>query len=100
MSTLMQPVLPPITIDAEPLVLRHRRRRPHTVVFNLIALAVFAVFAFPVYWMVLTSFRRGVDIQRPTPEFVPSPGTLQNYRKVFHRDFFWTAVKNSLTVTL
>jgi N,N'-diacetylchitobiose transport system permease protein len=99
-STLMQRVLPPITIDAEPLVLRHRRRRPHTVVFNLIALAVFAVFAFPVYWMVLTSFRRGVDIQRPTPEFVPSPGTLQNYRKVFHRDFFWTAVKNSLTVTL
>jgi N,N'-diacetylchitobiose transport system permease protein len=99
-STLLQPVLPPIAIDAEPLVLRRRRRRPHTVVFNLIALGVFAVFAFPVYWMVLTSFRRGVDIQQPTPEFVPSPGTLQNYRKVFHRDFFWTAVKNSLSVTL
>ena len=30
-----------------------------------------SIAAFPVYWMVLTSFRRGVDIQQPTPEFVP-----------------------------
>ena len=50
------------------------------------------IVAFPVYWMVLTSFRRGVDIQQPTPQFLPSPGTLDNYRKVFERDFFWTAV--------
>lgn len=99
MSTLLQPMRPVVT-DAEPLVLRRRRRRPYTVLVNVIAVGVFAVFTFPVYWMVLTSFRRGVDIQQPTPEFVPSPGTLQNYRKVFERDFFWTAVKNSLTVTL
>ena len=25
---------------------------------------------------------------------------MQNYRKVFDREFFWTAVKNSVTVTL
>ena len=67
---------------------------------NLLGLFVFLIAAFPVYWMVLTSFRRGVDIQKATPQFVPSPGTLANYRKVFDRDFFWTAVKNSLTVTM
>ena len=50
--------------------------------------------------MVLTSFRRGVDIQQPTPQFLPIPATLDNYRKVFERDFFWTAVRNSLIVTL
>jgi N,N'-diacetylchitobiose transport system permease protein len=99
---MIQPVQPirPSRSDADPLVLRGRRRRPRTIVVNLVGLGVFAVFTFPVYWMVLTSFRRGVDIQQPTPEFVPSPGTLQNYRKVFERDYFWTAVKNSLTVTL
>ena len=43
------------------------------------------------------SFRRGIDIQRATPQFIPSPGTLANYRKVFRREFFWTAVKNSFT---
>ena len=88
----MTSVLDPITPR------KHRRRR--NFVPNLLGLVVFVVAAFPVYWMVLTSFRRGIDIQRATPQFVPSPGTLANYRKVFRRDFFWTAVKNSLSVTL
>jgi N,N'-diacetylchitobiose transport system permease protein len=86
--------------DSLPFEMRRRRRRPSDVVWTIVGIGVFCVFAFPVYWMVLTSFRRGVDIQKATPEFVPSPGTLQNYRKVFDRDFFWTAVKNSLMVTL
>ena len=74
--------------------------KPRRIALNLTGLLVAAIALFPVYWMVLTSFRRGVDIQKATPQFVPSPGTLANYRKVFKRDFFWTAVKNSLTVTL
>ena len=49
--------------------------------------------------MVLTSFRRGVDIKSTSPSFLPFPGTLNNYRKVFDRDFFWTATCNSLIVT-
>ena len=83
----------------EPIVPRPRRRR-RNLVPNLLGVFVFVVATFPVYWMVLTSFRRGIDIQRPTPQFVPNPGTLANYRKVFRREFFWTAVKNSFTVTL
>jgi N,N'-diacetylchitobiose transport system permease protein len=66
---------------------------------NGTGLVVAAIALFPVYWMVLTSFRRGVDVQSPNPSFVPIPGTLGNYRKVFERDFFWTAMKNSLIVT-
>jgi N,N'-diacetylchitobiose transport system permease protein len=88
-----------VTATLEPITPRTRSRR-RNVGPNLLGLLVFLVAAFPVYWMVLTSFRRGVDIQKATPQFVPSPGTLANYRKVFERDFFWTAVKNSLTVTL
>jgi N,N'-diacetylchitobiose transport system permease protein len=92
--------LEPITsATLDPITPRQRSRR-RNVVPNLLGLVVFLVAAFPVYWMVLTSFRRGIDIQRATPQFVPSPGTLANYRKVFRRDFFWTAVKNSLTVTM
>ena len=74
-----------------------KRRAPWWV--NALALVVTAVALFPVYWMVLTSFRRGTDIQQPTPDFLPFPGTLQNYRKVFERDFFWQALQNSLMVT-
>jgi N,N'-diacetylchitobiose transport system permease protein len=66
---------------------------------NGAGLLVAAVALFPAYWMILTSFRRGVDIRSATPSFLPWPGTLGNYRKVFERDFFWTAMKNSLVVT-
>jgi len=88
-----------VTATLEPITPRARKRR-RNVVPNLLGLLVFLIAAFPVYWMVLTSFRRGVDIQQSTPQFLPNPGTLANYRKVFERDFFWTAVRNSLTVTM
>ena len=67
--------------------------KPHRIVLNLTGLLVAAIALFPVYWMVLTSFRRGIDMQSPDPSFIPFPGTLNNYRKVFDRDFFWTATK-------
>lgn len=66
---------------------------------NGLGLTVTLIALFPVYWMVLTSLRRGVDIQSPDPSFVPFPGTLNNYRRVFEREYFWTAVKNSAIVT-
>jgi N,N'-diacetylchitobiose transport system permease protein len=66
---------------------------------NGLGLTVTLIALFPVYWMVLTSLRRGVDIQSPDPSFVPFPGTLNNYRRVFEREYFWTAVKNSAVVT-
>jgi N,N'-diacetylchitobiose transport system permease protein len=79
-----------------------RRRRPVArVALNVAGLLVFLVSVFPVYWMVTTSFRRGVDVQSPDPQFLPFPGgTLENYRKVFSRDFFWSALRNSLMITL
>ena len=49
--------------------------------------------------MVLTSFRRGSRHPVADPSFLPTPGTLDNYRKVFERDYFWTAMRNSLMVT-
>jgi N,N'-diacetylchitobiose transport system permease protein len=66
---------------------------------NALGVLVAAIALFPVYWMVLTSFRRRVEIQSPDPSFLPIPGTLNNYRRVFERDYFWTAMKNSLIVT-
>jgi N,N'-diacetylchitobiose transport system permease protein len=78
---------------------RRLRVRPKRVALNGVAVLIALVALFPVYWMVITSFKRGVDIQAPTPSFLPIPGTLGNYRKVFERDYFWTALANSLMVT-
>jgi len=89
-----------VSAPSVPAITPRRRSRRRNLVPNLLGWLIFLIATFPVYWMVLTSFRRGVDILKAKPEFVPSPGTLNNYRKVFEREFFWTAVKNSVTVTM
>jgi N,N'-diacetylchitobiose transport system permease protein len=64
---------------------------------NVVAAIVIVVVAFPVYWMVTTSFRANSDL-RSEPRFLPF-GTLANYREVFDRDFFFTSFRNSLIIT-
>ena len=76
-----------------------RRRRLRRVGINAAGLLVAVVALFPVYWMVLTSFRRNADVQTLNPSFLPTSPTLDNYRRVFERDYFWTAMGNSAMVT-
>lgn len=63
-------------------------------------LLVAVVMVFPVYWMVLTAFKPGVDILTYTPRFVPSAPTLDNFRDALSRPGFWSSVGNSLVITL
>jgi N,N'-diacetylchitobiose transport system permease protein len=73
---------------------------PDRIALNAAGLAVFLIAAFPVYWMVVTSFKRTIDVSQPNPTAIPSPGTLGNYRSVFGQQFFWSAVRTSCIVTL
>jgi N,N'-diacetylchitobiose transport system permease protein len=75
------------------------RRRARRAGVNAAGVVVALIALFPVYWMVLTSFRRGTDIRSPTPSFVPSNATLDNFRRVLERPYFWTSLKNSAMVT-
>jgi N,N'-diacetylchitobiose transport system permease protein len=93
------PVAPTTERDAPAAIVRRRRRRwAGRVGINALGLLVFAVVIFPVYWMVNTAFKPGVDIQSYTPKFVPSPATLGNFSDAIHRAYFWDVVKNSLVV--
>ena len=60
----------------------------------------FLVFAFPVYWMVSTSFLTRREIRAPEPTWHPFGGTLDNYRRLFDGGEFLDALKISLLVTL
>jgi N,N'-diacetylchitobiose transport system permease protein len=65
-----------------------------------LAVLLFAVFVFPVYWMFSTAFKQRGDIVSETPVFLPLDGTLDNFRTAFGADHFWTLVGNSVTVTV
>jgi N,N'-diacetylchitobiose transport system permease protein len=78
---------------------RRRRVRAATGAFNMAAVAVAAVFAFPIYWMINTSFKSADEYETFTPHFVPTSPTLSNYTTSTHVLNFWSDVRNSLIFT-
>jgi N,N'-diacetylchitobiose transport system permease protein len=77
---------------------RSRRKIAARVGWNTLALFVFAVMTFPVYWMVATAFKNPSDIEDYVPTWFPTDATLDNFADAIHRPYFWTVVKNSLIV--
>jgi N,N'-diacetylchitobiose transport system permease protein len=69
--------------------------------WNVLGLAIFAVMVFPVFWMILTSFKTNDEINSSlTPSWFPKHPTLQNFTRVMHKQYFWTDVKNTVIVVL
>jgi N,N'-diacetylchitobiose transport system permease protein len=77
---------------------RTRRSRLRKLGWNTLGLLVLVVMVFPVYWMVATAFKPGQQILSYTPQWIPSPPTLSNFRDAINQPFFWDAVKNSLII--
>ena len=77
---------------------RSRRKVAQRVALNLTGLLVFVVMAFPVYWMVSTAFKPGIDVLSYEPQWIPERPTLANFRDAAGRPHFWDNVRNSLIV--
>jgi len=56
-----------------------------------------ALWLFPIYWIVLTSFKTPLIINEPVPVFWFTP-TLQNYQHLFEEFKFARILQNSLTI--
>ena len=79
------------------------RTRLATVLYSALSVVLFAMFAFPVYWMVNTSFQPNNEIRGSEVHFWPDNFTLRNYATVLFdpgRTPFGPAAVNSLIVTL
>ena len=70
------------------------------ILLNATGLLVFVVMVFPVYWMVATALKPGVDIISDVPKWVPTNPTLVHFTDAIHRENFWSSVKNSLIVVV
>jgi N,N'-diacetylchitobiose transport system permease protein len=75
-----------------------RRRRLRRAGWNAVAVALFVVMVFPVYWMVTTALKPDDQIFSLTPTWLPLHPTVRHFRDAMHRPFFWTDVKNSVII--
>jgi N,N'-diacetylchitobiose transport system permease protein len=68
--------------------------------WNGIAVALFVVMVFPVFWMISTAFKSDDQIVALTPTWFPLHPTLAHFGNALHKPFFWADVKNSLIVVV
>jgi N,N'-diacetylchitobiose transport system permease protein len=59
---------------------------------------VFVVMIFPVYWMVSTAFKPGVEITSYVPKWIPDNPTLVHFTDAIRSPNFWTNARNSAIV--
>lgn len=78
---------------------RSRRDRGRRLALNSAAIVFCALWIFPVYWMVNTSFKRYGDILQATPKFLPFPLSLGNFTDAVGKPDFGDYLRNSLIVT-
>lgn len=74
------------------------RRKLKRYLAAITALLIAVIWAFPVYWMVNSSFLTPLTISRLTPTFLPFDGTLRNYRDVTSETPFFASLRMSLIV--
>lgn len=77
-----------------------RRRRVSTGLWNAVAVVVALLFAFPLYWMVLTAFKTSGDINQITPQFWPAHPSLRAFAEVLGDPVFRGDILNSLVITV
>lgn len=75
-------------------------RRPATWGWNSVAVVMSVAFGFPIYWMLITSFKTSADINRLVPQFWPTHPTLRGFREVLGDAIFRDDLRNSVVITL
>ena len=77
-------------------------RRLQSIVLGTLAWAAALLLFFPIFWMVLTSFKTEIDAFATPPQFIFTP-TLENYLHIQERsDYFhfaWNSILISFTAT-
>lgn len=68
------------------------------IAINVMVGILFLVFAFPLYWLLISSFKPLADIITYPPRLIPDTVTLENYRLLFRQTDYAIWLRNSLTI--
>ncbi|GAA0669463.1 carbohydrate ABC transporter permease [Kitasatospora atroaurantiaca] len=74
--------------------------RAMTWVWNTIALGFAAVMGFPIYWMIITTFKTNKDLIAKDPTFWPSTFSFESYKTIFDDPAFLPGLQNTLLITI
>ncbi|QNK81858.1 carbohydrate ABC transporter permease [Nakamurella sp. PAMC28650] len=90
--------VPDVPVGRKPPHRRHVRRAVTKSLWNVLGILVGLLMIFPVYWMVSSSFKTGVNLQRIVPQWFPAPFTTASYTRAFEQPRFLGSLLNSLIV--
>jgi N,N'-diacetylchitobiose transport system permease protein len=74
------------------------RRSQHKGGWNALAVGLFVVMIFPVFWMISTALKSNDEIVSYTPTWFSLHPTVRHFRDAVNTPFFWTDLKNSLII--
>ena len=77
-----------------------KRRTLGRTLASALAIVLALAWAFPVYWMLNSSFLPNAVLTSTTPTFLPAGGSWGNFVSVLAQGTFWPALGMSLAVTL
>jgi N,N'-diacetylchitobiose transport system permease protein len=73
-------------------------RRGTRAGWNAVAVVLFVLMVFPVFWMISTAFKPDDQIVSADPTWFSLHPTIAHFRAAINTPFFWTDVKNSLII--
>jgi len=76
------------------------RRRAVRFALGVVGISAAAVWAFPVYWMVMSAFTPAARLRSATPSFLPTSPTMHSFTAVIGGSSFPAALRMSLAITL
>jgi N,N'-diacetylchitobiose transport system permease protein len=74
------------------------RRGKAFSIYDGVALVLFVVLVFPVFWMVSTAFKPDEQINSLTPTWFSLHPTIRHFSDAIHHPFFWDDIKNTLII--
>lgn len=68
--------------------------------WNTVAIGFAVVMAFPIYWMIITTFKTNKDLIAKDPTFWPSSFSFESYKTIFDDVEFLPSLQHTLVLTL
>lgn len=87
--------------DTNMLIRRNHKKFKWSKILLWLLIAVLLVWSlFPIYWIIMTSFKTNAATIQKDPTWLPDPFTLEQYKAIFERPTFWSSLLNSFSTSL